>query len=89
VEALSHASRRRTEVRWVRLTLDDGFETERGIVARAVHAAVSTRAKTAETVGERALRHLGVTSMRVRPRTLTKGSVTAPSHPPPPREPKA
>ncbi|HVU01804.1 MAG TPA: DUF58 domain-containing protein [Polyangiaceae bacterium] len=86
VEALSHASRRRTEVRWVRLTLDDGFETERNIVSRAVNAAVSVRARTAETVGERALRHLGVTSLRVRPRTLSK-SVAAPSHPPP-RDPE-
>src|SRR4029079_10196641 len=61
MEALSKHARRRTELRWVRLTLDDGFDKDATAVSLAVTSAVSLRARAAETVGERALRHLGVT----------------------------
>lgn len=81
LESLAKHSRRRLELRWVRLELERGIPEGVGAVSRAAGVAVGLRARLAQTVGERALRRLGVSVERVRPRTITKTDVTAAAEP--------
>jgi uncharacterized protein (DUF58 family) len=73
--ALRKLPRRRLELVWVRLKLDDGAEESSDPIVAAVTHAVVLRAKVTETVGERALRKLGVPSVRLRPRPVTKHTI--------------
>jgi uncharacterized protein (DUF58 family) len=70
--ALRKLPRRRLELSWVRLKLDDGVHAGADPVVTAVAHAVVLRANVTESVGERALRKLGVPSVRLRPRPITK-----------------
>jgi uncharacterized protein (DUF58 family) len=82
-EALRKHGRRRVELRWVGLRLEEGILRSAGTVSHAVGHAVALRARVGETVGEHALRRLGVTVERIRARSLSRASV-----PPPPPAPK-
>lgn len=74
-EALKKHARRRVEIRWVRPELEEGVPRGPGIVASAVASAIVTRARAGESVGEHALRRLGVTVERVRPRAIGRPSL--------------
>jgi hypothetical protein len=77
-DALRKHARRRVELRWVRLELEEAIEQGPGSVAHAVRSAVALRARVGETVGEHALRRLGVTVEKIRPRSLTRPSAAPP-----------
>jgi uncharacterized protein (DUF58 family) len=77
-DALRKHARRRVELRWVRLELEEAIERGSGSVAHAVHSAVALRARVGEAVGEHALRRLGVTVEKIRPRSLARVSITPP-----------
>ncbi len=77
-DALRKHARRRVEIRWVRPELEEALAEGSGPVAAAVSAAVATRARVGEAVGEQALRRLGVTVERVRPRAVARPPSTAP-----------
>jgi uncharacterized protein (DUF58 family) len=70
--ALKKHARRRVEIRWVKPELEEAIALGKGAVAEAVSAAVATRARVGEAIGEHALRRLGVTIERVRPRAITR-----------------
>jgi uncharacterized protein (DUF58 family) len=74
-EALKKHARRRVEIRWVRPELEQGVPRGPGTVAQAVGSAIALRARVGESVGEHALRRLGVTVERVRPRAIGRASV--------------
>jgi uncharacterized protein (DUF58 family) len=74
-EALKKHARRRVEIRWVRPELEQGVPRGPGTVAQAVGSAIAIRARVGESVGEHALRRLGVTVERVRPRAIGRASV--------------
>src|SRR5262249_14551428 len=78
VDALRKHARRRVELRWVRLHLEDAIERTGSPIASAVGEAVATRARAGETVGEHTLRRLGVSFERIRPRTPGRASVVPP-----------
>jgi hypothetical protein len=71
-DALRKQGRRKLELRWVRPRLEDGLAVEGGDVHQAVAYAVGLRAHAGEAIGERALRKLGVSVERLRPRTLAR-----------------
>jgi hypothetical protein len=77
VEALGRLLRRRLEVRWVRPRFEDGIPRDRGETGEAIGHAVVLRASLVETAGERALRRLGVTVERLRPRRASAASMGA------------
>jgi hypothetical protein len=77
-DALKKHARRRVEIRWVRPELEDAIERGSGAVASAVSAAVATRARVGEAIGEHALRRLGVTVERVRPRVIMRPTSVVP-----------
>ena len=74
-EALRKLGRRRFDLRWVRLQLEDGIVRSGSDLADAVGHAVALRARAGETVGEHALRKMGVSVERVRPRTRARQSL--------------
>jgi uncharacterized protein (DUF58 family) len=74
-EALTRFPRRKVDLRWVRPRLEDSVPGASGDVERAVAYAVGERARLSETVGERALRKLGVGVERVRQRAHTRQSL--------------
>src|SRR5262249_34220431 len=78
MDALRKHARPRVELRWVRLHLEEGIEPREGPVANAVGAAVALRARAGETVGEHALRRLGISFEKIRPRALGRPSVVPP-----------
>jgi uncharacterized protein (DUF58 family) len=75
MEALRAHGRRRIELRWVSLRLEEGIARGGADVTEAVGHAVALRARLGEFVGERALRKLGVAVERIRPRPVTRRSV--------------
>jgi uncharacterized protein (DUF58 family) len=81
-DALRKHARRRVELRWVRLELEEAIEHGTGSLANAVRSAVTLRARVGEAVGEHALRRLGVTVEKIRPRSLIRPSATPPSEGP-------
>jgi uncharacterized protein (DUF58 family) len=83
--ALRKLPRRRIELSWVRLKLADGIEGASDTIAAAVGHAVAVRANVAETVGERALRRMGVHAVRLRPRAITKHTTETEAPVPPSR----
>jgi uncharacterized protein (DUF58 family) len=86
MDALQKHGRRRVELRWVSLRLEEGISRGGTEVADAVGHAVALRARLGESVGERALRKLGVAVERIRARSIIR---TEPSAPPSTTEPPA
>jgi uncharacterized protein (DUF58 family) len=75
-DALASHARRRVEFRWVRLRLAESMPRFTSEVGRAAAHAVALRAETVESVGERALRRMGVTIERIRPLSVARTART-------------
>jgi len=74
-DALKKHARRRVEIRWVRPELEQGVPRGSTATAEAVGDAITIRARVGESIGEHALRRLGVTVERVRPRAIGRASI--------------
>lgn len=77
VQAITRHAHRRLEIRWVRLEFAKGLFRPSGALAQAAHRAVALRAELAQTVGERALKRLGVTVERIRARPPMRTELAA------------
>jgi len=74
-EAIRKRGRRRFELRWVRPKVDLAIERDATDVSKAVAYAVALRARVGETVGEHALRKMGVMIERLNPRAPSRSSL--------------
>jgi hypothetical protein len=85
--ALARYPRRRIDLRWVPMQLEQGMGRGTGVVSTAVVTAVSLRARTAQRRGELALRRLGIRVEHLKPlhaaRVAADTAETGAEKPPP------